>query len=136
MRRALLTLAACGLVLTACAAHVPGSPVGAVQGASHNCADLFATAMASRGAVKGAWECLAPTVQDQFRAVGLEGDTGVSQLAAKDPVYDRQQYLGRLADGGYVYSLSSGSNASVLLLWLDGAGRVSDIQSGGRGGSH
>jgi hypothetical protein len=109
---------------------------GAVKGASHNCADLFASAMASRSQVKGSWDCLAPGIQDQFTSVGLEGDSGIAQLAAKDPVYSKENFMGRLSDGGYVYSLSGSAGASVLLVWLDRSGRITDIQSGGRGQAH
>ena len=32
--------------------------------------------------------------------------------------------MGRLADGGYVYSLSGKGGASVLIVWLDKQGRM------------
>lgn len=117
------------LALTGCGA----SPLtGAVKASTHNCADIFATAMVSRTPVKGVWNCLGPDIQAQFRAVGIEGDAGVAQMAAKDPAYSRSKFLGRLSDGAYVYALSGSAGASVLLLWLDGSGRITDIQSGGR----
>lgn len=131
MRLRLLVLLAAALPLTACAAG--GNPFGAVRAASKNCADVFATAMASKDAVKGSWDCLSPDIQDQFRAVGLQGDSGIQQLAQKDPVYNKEQFMGRLSDGGYVYGLSGGSSASVLLVWLDKSGRISDLQTGGHG---
>jgi hypothetical protein len=133
VRRLALLAAGVALALMACSAR---GPLGEVQGASRNCADLFASAMVSKTAVRGSWDCLAPTIQDQFRSVGLDGDSGVAQLAAKDPVYSREQFMGRLSDGGYVYGMSGASGASVLLVWLDQAGRISDIQSGGRASSH
>jgi hypothetical protein len=123
---ALLGGAGCGGVA------LPGAPHGAVAGASGNCADLFASAMATREAVKGSWGCLSPAIQDQFRTVGLDGDAGVAKLAAKDPVYTHDKYLGRLEDGAYVYSLSGQAGASVLLVWLDQAGKVADVRTGGR----
>ena len=133
MRRLLILASAAALALMGCSAR---APFGAVQGGSRNCADLFASAMVSKAAVGGSWDCLSPSIQDQFRAVGLDGDSGVAQLAARDPVYAREQFMGRLSDGGYVYGMSGAVGASVLLLWLDRAGRISDIQSGGRGPSH
>lgn len=128
---ATLLAAAALLPLTACAAD--GNPFGAVRGSSKNCAELFANAMASKSAVKGSWDCLSPDIQDQFKAVGLQGDAGIEQLAQKEPVYSKEQFMGRLADGGYVYGLSGDSASSVLLVWLDKSGRVADIQTGGRG---
>lgn len=121
------------LALAGCAAPgLPGAPHGGVQGQTATCADVFASAMASRAAVRGSWACLSPAIQDQFRTLGLNGDAGVAQLASKQPVYTREKYLGRLDDGAYVYSLSGQSGASVLLVWLDPAGKVVDVRSGGR----
>ncbi len=89
--------------------------------------------MASKSEVKGDWNCLAPRVQGQFQTVGLTGDAGIAKLAARDPVYTREHYLGRLDDGGYVYSLAGASHASaVLLVWLDGGGKIAEVQTGGR----
>ena len=121
------------LLLTGCGGlSLPGAPGGGVRAATSSCADLFATAMASRQAVRGSWACLSPSIQDQFRTIGLDGDAGVAKLASKEPVYDREKYLGRLDDGAYVYSLSGSTGASVLLVWLDHAGKVTDVRSGGR----
>ena len=132
--RAAAGLGFAALLLAGCAGPgLPGSPHGSVQAASSSCADLFATAMASRQAVKGSWGCLSPSVQDQFRTVGLDGDDGIAKLAAKDPVYTREKYLGRLDDGAYVYSLAGQAGASVLLVWLDQSGKVADVRTGGRG---
>ena len=126
-------LLAGALLASGCGAPaLPGAPHGGVQGASSNCADLFASAMATRAAVKGSWGCLSPSIQDEFRTIGLDGDDGVAKLASKEPVYSHEKYLGRLGDGGYVYSLSGGSGSSVLLIWLDQAGKVADVRSGGR----
>ncbi len=126
-----MALALATAALTACSAPLQGR-VGSVSAARMNCADLFASAMASQVRVAGAWTCLSPNIQAQFRALGLDGDEGVEQLASKDPVFTREQFLGRLADGGYVYSLSGRGGASVLIVWLDGQGRVTDLQTGGR----
>ena len=97
-----------------------------------NCADLFASAMATQSQVAGTWACLSPNIQAQFRAIGLDGDPGVAQLANKDPLFTKEQFMGRLADGGYVYSLSGKGGASVLIVWLDKQGHVVDLQTGGR----
>ena len=118
-------------LLTACSAPVQGR-LGGVSAAQMNCADLFASAMASQGRVAGTWACLSPNVQGQFQAIGLDGDDGVAQLAGKDPIFTQEKFLGRLADGGYVYSLSGKGGASVLIVWLDRQGHVADLQTGGR----
>lgn len=121
------------LALAGCAS-LPGAPHGGVQGRSGNCADLFATAMTSRNAVSGSWACLSPSIQDEFRTLGLDGDGGVAKLAAKAPVYTREKYLGRLDDGAYVYSLGGDAGSSVLLVWLDQTGKIADVRTGGRSG--
>ena len=118
------------LAVTACASPLPAR-MGEVSAAQMNCADLFASAMASQVRVAGTWSCLSPNIQGQFRAMGLDGDDGVAQLASREPVFTQKKFLGRLSDGGYVYSLSGKSGASVLIVWLDGQGHVADIQTGG-----
>ena len=133
MRLPALLLAAAAAVLVASGCAPDGNPFGSVRGSSKNCADLFASAMATKGTVKGAWDCLSPDIQDQFKAVGLEGDSGIQQLAQKDPIYTKEQFMGRLADGGYVYGLSGATGSSVLLVWLDKSGHIADLQTGGRG---
>ena len=115
-----------------CAAHPVSRPTGAVSSASMNCADLFAAAMASQKQVGGTWGCLSAPLRQQFAAVGLEGDAGVSQLASKEPVFTEEKFMGRLTDGGYVYALSGQTGASVLIVWLDAEGHVADLQTGGR----
>lgn len=123
-------LAALAVAAGGCAA--PGAPKGSVGGASANCADIFASAMASRQPVKGSWGCLDSAIQAQFHTAGLDGDDGIAKLAAKEPVYTKQKFLGRLDDGGYVYSLGGNSGSSVLLIWLDQGGKVADVRTGGR----
>ncbi len=130
MKALACTAAALAVVVAGCAA--PGAPKGSVGGASSNCADLFANAMASRQAVKGSWGCLDSAIQAQFHSAGLDGDEGIAKLAAKDPVYTRQKFLGRLDDGAYVYSLGGNAGSSVLLIWLDQGGKVADVRTGGR----
>lgn len=126
-------LMAVAVAAAACSAPaLPGSPRGAVKAQGGNCADLFATAMVTAKAVSGSWECLSSPVQEQFRSAGLEGDGGIAELAAQDPVYSREKYLGRLEDGAYVYSLAGGGSASVLVVWLDREGRVSDVRNDAR----
>ena len=117
-------------LVAACSAPIPRH-LGAVSAARMNCADLFASAMASQSRVAGTWACLSPSVQAQFRDIGLDGDDGVAQLATKDPVFTHEKFLGRLADGGYVYTLDGKSGASVLIVWLDAQGHVADLQTGG-----
>ena len=119
------------VLVTACSAPLAGR-LGSVNATQANCADLFASAMASQSRVAGTWACLSPGVQAQFQDIGLNGDDGVAQLASKDPVFTKEQFLGRLSDGGYVYSLSGKGAASVLIVWLDGRGHVADLQTGGR----
>lgn len=121
-------------LLTGCSAPLAGrvGGVGGVSATQMNCADLFASAMASQSRVTGTWACLSPGIQAQFQAIGLDGDDGVAQLASKDPVFNKARFLGRLSDGGYVYSLSGQSGASVLIVWLDAEGHVADLQTGGR----
>jgi hypothetical protein len=127
----LLVLVAVAL-LAGCAAPGARIQMGGVSAAQMNCADLFASAMATPGQVNGTWACLSPNVQAQFRAIGLDGDPGVAQLASKDPLFTKEQFMGRLTDGGYVYSLSGKAGASVLIVWLDQQGHVVDLQTGGR----
>lgn len=131
MRATIVALSIVPLALAGCAVPGPGLH-GGVGGATANCADVFASAMASRHAVKGSWGCLTPSIQDQFRAAGLDGDDGLARLASRAPVYSRSKFLGRLEDGGYVYSLGGDAGSSVLLVWLDGGGRVADVRTGGR----
>lgn len=88
--------------------------------------------MASRQPVRGSWVCLDSSIQAQFRSAGLDGDEGIAKLAAKDPVYSRQKFLGRLDDGAYVYSLGGNAGSSVLLVWLNQGGKVVDVRTGGR----
>ena len=131
MKRLAVLLAAIALG-AGCAAHPVARPAAAVSSASMNCADLFAAAMASQKQVGGAWGCLSSPLRQQFAAVGLEGDAGVSQLASKEPVFTDEKFMGRIADGGYVYALSGPAGASVLIVWLDAEGHVADLQTGGR----
>lgn len=131
--KTLVGLVAAMAFTAACAAHVPPArPMGAVSAASMNCADLFAAAMASQTLVRGTWSCLSTHIQQQFAAVGLDGDAGVAQLASKDPIFNQEKFMGRLSDGGYVYGLSGRAGASVLVVWLDRDGHVTDLQTGGR----
>ena len=118
--------------LAGCAAPGARIPTGGVSASHMNCADLFASAMATQVQVTGTWACLSPNIQAQFHAIGLDGDPGVAQLASKDPLFTKERFLGRLADGGYVYSLSGKGGASVLIVWLDKEGHVADLQTGGR----
>jgi hypothetical protein len=119
------------LLVTACSAPLQGR-LGSVSASQLNCADLFASAMVTQSRVAGTWACLSPGIQAQFQDIGLNGDDGVAQLAGKDPIFTQKRFLGRLADGGYVYSLSGKGSASVLIVWLDGQGHVADLQTGGR----
>jgi hypothetical protein len=130
MRALASVVAALAMLVAGCSA--PGAPKGAVGGSSSNCADLFANAMASRQPVRGSWVCLDSSIQAQFRSAGLDGDEGIAKLAAKDPVYSRQKFLGRLDDGAYVYSLGGNAGSSVLLVWLNQGGKVVDVRTGGR----
>ncbi len=131
-RRALAAGAALLAAALAAACSAPALPGGAARAQTANCADVFATAMASPKAVHGSWDCLSIAVQQQFKEAGLEGDAGIADLAAQDPVYSREKFLGRLEDGAYVYSLGGGGSASVLVVWLDSQGKVADVRNDAR----
>ncbi len=115
-------------LLTGCSPVLSGvtAPTG------QRCADVYAAAMSSRQPVRGAWSCLTPTLQGRAREGGYTGDSGMAQIAAIPPVYDRHHYLGRLADGGFVYALSGRSGASALMIWLDGDGRIASLKFSAR----
>lgn len=134
MRLAVVGAAITALAATGCSAPaLPGAPHGGISGRASNCADVMASAMASQRPVRGSWDCLNPALQEQFKSAGLNGDQAVASIAAKDPIYTREKFLGRLDDGGYVYALTGSAGSSVLLVWLDRGGKVVDVRSGGRG---
>lgn len=126
-------LAAAAVAAVGCSTGaLPGAPHGGVSGRGSNCADVLASAMSSRQPVRGSWNCLTPALQEQFKSAGMEGDQALAAVAAKEPVYTREKFLGRLDDGAYVYGLAGQAGSSVLLVWLDGGGKVVDVRSGGR----
>ena len=122
-----IVIVAVALLASACAAN----PFAKSASNPHACPDLVVKAVVTNAAVKGMWNCLDTTLQNNLHAFGVEGDGAFADGSGKAPSIVSQSYVGR-ANGVDVYTVvvkaSDGTlQTFVIAVWTDAAGKVSNL---------
>jgi len=80
-------------------------------------------------AVRGSFACLSDAQQFSAAIAGYDQDSGLQKLAAERG-RTHARFIGASSDGAFIYELSGKGVSSVtLLIYVDGSGRVTRIDS-------